>query len=436
MDTLPRVLIVSSTPLDDNNGNTSTLCSMFWDYNPDKVAQVYFLTNIPNSHCCKKFFLISEISLLQKLFKWDTVIGQEIVIGDVSSQPTEKQINSEKDLGSFVRSHRSKIFVYLRELLWGLGFWKNSNLRKFIDDFKPDVIWCDSYPSRFIHRLGIYVTKISKKPSVIFLQDEVYQIAPQMSFGDKLYRRYIRGVIKEHIKLCQGHFVSSPLMKEKYDKLFDINSLFISKSYYCDKLPSVSNNVHTPIRIVYLGNIVYGRLTTLLEVVKALRVINSITIKCELSIYTSQFISEIDKEFLLDTPGVRLPSPIPYDEVPRVIADNDILLFVESFELKHKHEASLSFSTKMTDYLQSGRCIMAIGPSYIAPIRYYQDNDAALCLCNMSNVQGFMLDNLREVKILEYAQKARECFIRNHDRVIMNKRIYGELKRVANLNRR
>jgi glycosyltransferase involved in cell wall biosynthesis len=431
MSNLPRILIVSGAPLNDTDGDSSTLCNMFWDYDPDKVAQVYFLTNNPNSKCCKKYFLISEISLLRKLFKWNTPVGQEVVMGNDSLQPTETQINTEMRLGSFVRSHRSKVFVYMRELLWGLGLWKNKDLRRFVEDFQPDVIWCESYPSRFIHNIGMYITKVSKKPSVVFLQDEVYQISPYMSRADKLYRLFIRGVIKDHIKQCQGHFVASPLMKEKYDNLFGIDSVFIAKSFDCNYLPPVSQSVHSPIRVVYLGNIVYGRLATLIEMAKALRIINSDSISIELSIYTTQFISADDKEFLLNTPGVKLPSPVPYDEVPHVISENDVLLFVESFELEHKYEASLSFSTKITDYLQSGSCIMAMGPSDIAPIRYFYDNDAALCLSDVGRIHEFLAENLNEKKVLEYAQKGRDCFIRNHNRSVMDKRIYEELARVA-----
>ena len=433
MNMLPKVLIVSASPLDINNGNMSTLCNYFEDYDSVRLAQIYCTAEIPNTNSCKKFFLVSHLSIVRKLFKWNTVIGQEIKVAKNNCNITESDVKKENSIGGFIRSHRSVVYRYILDFLWDLGLWKNKNLRKFIKDFNPDVIWCESYPSKCIHQLGMYVSKVSEKPSVLFLQDEVYNYVPGMDISSKLRRLFIRSAVKKHIKMSNSCFVASPLMKDVYDKEFGINSIFIAKSFKCNELPPVATKVHNPIRIVYLGNVVYGRIFTLLKIAEALKELNNEGIKYELSIYTGQYINDEDKEFFSSVPGVILMEPVPYDKVPEVMSNNDVLLFVESFDPHHKYDAHLSFSTKITEYLRSGRCIMAIGPDDIAPLMYFKENDAAICVNDVSTLTKQLTESLTEENVLAYASRARKCFVDNHERDMMNARIYGELERVSRL---
>lgn len=427
---LPKVLIVSGAPLDETKGLSSTLVNFFEHYDPDRLAQVYFGSGLPNTTLCTKFFQISEMAQLKKLLLWNTTVGRVVSACDIEGPLDYNDIKTEQKIGDFVRSHRSVFFYYAREILWSMGFWKNKRLNAFIKDFKPDVIWFESYPLPFMHKLCMHIAKVAKTPSVIFLQDDVFTYKSVGSTIGYINRFFLRQVVKHSIRSCVGHFVASPKMKKEYDLIFGINSIFVTKGIDIRELPEICHNVKKTIRIVYMGNIIYGRISTLLELAKSIDNLNKNGLKFELNIYTTNYISSSDLAILNASCGVNLCKPVSYTEVPIVMKAHDVVLILESFDNKFKNIARLSFSTKITDCLASGKCILAIGPLEIAPMEYLRDTDSAIVINSSDDIKS-VLYKLKPSVIVEYAEKARECALSRHSKDIMDNNIYSELMRVA-----
>ena len=65
------------------------------------------------------------------------------------------------------------------------------------------------------------------------------------------------------------------------------------------------------------------------------------------------------------------------EEVLKVQKEADVVIFAESLEGKESNAAKLSFSTKITDYISNGKCVLAIGKDN-TPIDYFKRNDSAL----------------------------------------------------------
>ena len=64
-----------------------------------------------------------------------------------------------------------------------------------------------------------------------------------------------------------------------------------------------------------------------------------------------------------------------YQEIQRILQYADVVVFAEALEGKEANIAKLSFSTKITDYISNGKCVLAIGKRYIAPIDYFLKYD-------------------------------------------------------------
>jgi hypothetical protein len=60
-----------------------------------------------------------------------------------------------------------------------------------------------------------------------------------------------------------------------------------------------------------------------------------------------------------------------------ILAKADIVLHAESFAKKEIRKTRLSFSTKIIDCMQSGSCLLAIGPESTASIRFLQGEGIA-----------------------------------------------------------
>lgn len=427
---LPKLLVVSRNTWDDTHGTSSTLTNVFEDYDPDQLAHIYIETIQPNTKCCYRFFQISEFALVHKIIKWRIKTGHTINTKKNVGLSTDGHIaQQEANTMKYVRRHRSLWYSFAREILWSLNGWKSKELRGFIREFNPDVIWIEGSPLPLMNRLYNYILKIAKKPAAIFIQDDIYTYDSCPSkISSRLYKFYLRREVKRVVEHCDKMFVISQKMKDEYDKIFGFDSIIITKSFNTTTL-HVSNNekVHRPIRMVYMGQVIYGRINTLIDVAEALREINKHEEKIHLYVFTNNSISLDQHEALIRDGFVSLMPPVPYTDVPKVIAENDIVLFVESLDTKFTKVARLSFSTKICDYLASNKCIFAIGPNNIAPMEYFENEDSAIIAHSQEEIKEklMLLTNKRIIE--EYGAKSHECLKRNHDRSLMDRKIYGTL---------
>ena len=76
---LPKVLAISlSTWRKDSGIHTQTDLFKFW--NPEKVAQIYLKSDLPNTPVCTRFFQIAENSIIKSVLNRKPV-GREVQNG-------------------------------------------------------------------------------------------------------------------------------------------------------------------------------------------------------------------------------------------------------------------------------------------------------------------------------------------------------------------
>jgi hypothetical protein len=434
IDKLPKLLIVSRLNWDDHS-NSNTLSNFFENYDPDRIARIYIETKQPNTQCCKLFYQISEIALIKKLLHPKLKTGKTIITSGITDKPSDhdepdKSTRQEASIMSYVRGHRSWLFTVMRDLLWLTSSWKSKDLRKFIHDFKPDVVWLDGSPLILMNRLNNFIREQAQAPSVTFLMDDVYSYSSCPSTISKIYKFFLRRYVREAVRHANHIFVSSPLMKQEYDELFNINSTFITKSYDFSSLVSRNTFKSEPLKLLYLGNILIGRIDTLCELSQTIKEINSDRIRISLDIYTGDPIDEKHKE-LLKVDGVTVNGLVPYNQVAALIESCDVQVFVESLSRGRNKIARLSFSTKILDYIKSGKCILAIGPEDIAPIKYFIDEDAAVVARNRHELKSSLIQLLKPEMVEQYAHKTVSCAKRLHDKKHMQNNIYKILSETA-----
>lgn len=424
---LPKVLILSRGVWDDTDGTSSTLTNLFQDYDSDKLAQIYIETIRPNTKCCHRFFQISEFSLVHKLYKWRTKTGRAIDMRQLNEEPEDTKIaKQEAATMDYVRGHRSIWFSIAREFLWCYNGWKTKELKQFVLDFNPDVVWVNGATEPFLCKLYNHVLKIAKTHAVIYMQDDDWSYNSKKLLN-KIFKWYHRKTIRKLIDRCDRMFVISPKMKREYDEIFHKNSFLLTKGIDIDKLPSQKLCLHKPVKLVYMGQIIYGRIYSLLAIAETLKELNAEETIAQLDIYTPNNIPLEIQDHLLKNGNVFIQPPVRYDEVQRVISEHDVVVFVESFEPKYCSVARLSFSTKITDYLSSGKCIFAVGPKDIAPIEYFLEEDSAIVASSQHEIRDQFL-KLSDSSVIEgYAMKARKCACKNHNKKEMTQKLYEEL---------
>ena len=411
---LPKVMSLSmSTWHKDSPIHTQTDLFKFWD--PTKVACLYLKANKPNTPVCSRFFQISENAVLHSIFSRKPV-GREVMNGEELDEADKKAFSTEQNL--YAKAHKKKnwFLTVVREFVWMLGVWKTKELDEFVKSFDPDVFFVPIYPNAYNARIQLYLIRKFKKPYVCFLTDDNYSY---MACGHNpwawIHRWMLRRVVKPLASNCTEMFTITRTEGIETDECFGTHHVVLTKGIDFSKLTFDDRAPHTPIRMVYTGNLLIGRAASLCAISRALKEINKDGVKVTLDIYTP---TDLDAEStaLLNSNGCTRHAPVTKEKVAHIQREADIVVFVESLEKEHRYDARLSFSTKLTDYFASGKCIFAIGDKAIAPIQYLEEYDCAITCSDYNDVEGQLrklIDN--PDKITEYGRKAFETGRLNHE---------------------
>ena len=417
----PKVLVVGINPWIDNTG-INTLINFFENWDIDALAHLYTRASLPNTHICNNFFRISEPKVMKSLRKRNLKTGEKVKNGSSDSAELSKEQNI------YSKKH-SEIMTLAREMVWLLGKWKTKELNNFLDEYDADVLFFPVYSSVYMNRLQNYIRKYTKKPVVLYASDDNYSYKSisktPLSY---IHRFWLRKQEKQLFKSAAKTIVITPKQKEEYDKQFSKNCVVMTKGIDFSDITFKEKPVGEPIKMVYTGKLIIGRWLSLAKIAEAMGEINKSTTKITLDIYTTDILTK-EQSAALNKNGCSVKGALKLDEVQKVQEQADVLVFVESLEKKYKYAARLSFSTKITDYLKSGKCIFAIGDKDIAPTDYFKRYDCAIAATSYEEI-GEKLKILAsdETIIKEYGKKAFDCGKKNHSKELQEKVLLENIK--------
>lgn len=104
--------------------------------------------------------------------------------------------------------------IMLRDFIWTHGRYDEVALKKFIDDFNPDIVFCPRYLSPKIMRLEKIVSTMTEAPFVAFTGDDDASLPTYGNWLSRLRKRKIHNQFKEHVSLYK-HFLLSAKIKQR-----------------------------------------------------------------------------------------------------------------------------------------------------------------------------------------------------------------------------
>jgi hypothetical protein len=428
-----KILIISSTPWDDNNSFGSSFSNIFGGNSNYEIANIYCQFGLPNTKVCKHFFQITEKGIVQALLGKQSYSGKQIfqlekedLLGITLSNKETKFVNKLKGI-------RWQLFFWMRDLIWSTGKWKSKPMDDFITDFQPDLIILPIYYSTYLNTIGLYAQKLSKVKMVGYISDDCYtlkhfSLSPLFWIDRFIKRQYVKKAIDQ----CEILYTITETQKKEYNLIFGNKCKVLSKGGDFDNFKHKKTTLNNPIKLVYTGNLGMGRWKSLVKIGEALQIINNNGIKTELYIYSQTPLSDSSMRKLQIKDTVYFMGGIPASIVKDVQSDADILVHVESFELSERNSARLSFSTKIVDYLEAGRCIVAVGWKKTGAIEYLTENDAAIVITDLNQIYS-QLSNLINDKqrIFDYGVKGFELGKKNHQFEKIRNSLYNDLLSVV-----
>ena len=427
-----RVLLITSMPWRDDNNIGNSYSNLFNGLeNEIEFAHIYCRSGMPQNKLCHKYFQIDESDLIANIFKKKD-LGRSFYLEDSYSTPKENFTSAYNK----ARMLRWEIFFAARNVLWMLADWRNVRLDSFVEDFNPDVIFGTLTYMPNINIMMKYLHDKYNIPLVLYSWDDVYSLK-QKSYSPIFWLRRLhqRCHIKKCVKRCDMMFTITTEMQNEYHQYFGKRCEILTKSYDFNQpyQPWVKNINDGIIHFVYLGNIGAGRWKALAELSETLFKIyqDRNEVLADLKIYTTSPISKKMKVELNRGNVSMIMEPVPYSKVSEIQKSADILVHVEPIDEKDRLTNRLSFSTKLVDYFQSGRCILAIG-GRTASINYLEREDAAIVVGNKMDLSEVVSKMIQDDTIIrDYAKKAWDCGVRNHRSETNKKKLVAELRKAA-----
>ena len=99
---------------------------------------------------------------------------------------------------------------------------------------------------------------------------------------------------------------------------------------------------------------------------------------------------------------------------------SDILVFAESFDPEQEEKVRYSLSTKVPEYMSTGRAILAIGPESVGSVSYLRD--VAACVSSADQMDEVLFRLLEDPELREQlGSSSRGKYLRNHDRAVLQR---------------
>lgn len=412
-----NILVITRSPWDDENGLGNTMSNLFEGYPSKNIANLYFRNDKPKNQVCNKYLSISDKDVVKGIINPKYTPGK---IFKMEHADLEASDSLEQGLISYVSKKQNILPFLIQNQIWNNNLWSRKKLDDFLDKFQPDIIFYPSFHTIFTHKLLKYIQKRTNAKVVVFHTDDYLN---PTNFKDSTLKRYYfvdryRAIINS-INLADINYCISEKQKIEYEALLNKKFKVLTKGSDFSHQPTYTQKISNSkvIKIVYIGSLIYGRWKTVKKLVEQLKNINKNSdIKFELDIY-SQYTP--DSEILNDivSQGIStFKGKIPYEKVKEKIKEYDMVLYLESFSEQEMNDTRLSFSTKIVDYLNSGRSILAIGPKNLAGMEYLKNNDAAICINKISEIPMCLSKINSDPHILKkYADNSWKLGKRNHD---------------------
>lgn len=409
-----RILTISLNAWNDTLATGNTFSNFFSNRTENDVfANIYCREEKISNELCSKYFRITERDILSSLVHHKSA-GEAF---DVSK--AEKKIESDSLLsvsnknGNLLRRYRPATLLFLREFIWCVSTWKGKKLRKFLLDFRPEIIYMHVHTNWYMHKLLWYCQKLTGAKLVVFSGDDVWSYK-RHGLLQRIYhwrlRKYLKYTFTHADIVCGG----SPQLCEEFGYIFKIDIMPLYKT--CIKLAAPNNKgLSYPLKAVYCGNLLYGRDEVLCQLVEQIRKFNKEKLLFQLIIYSNTSLTENQLKVLDDGYNSRFEGAKPYGEIVQILNECDFSIFAESYNPKFIKETRLSFSTKILDYMQASSVIIAVGPDSIASIDYLKQTGTALMLDipeSFDSVLEQVVDNPDIVK--EYADKKYNYALKHH----------------------
>lgn len=414
-----RILLLLSESWNDQTSPNNNMTNWFKNFPNADIWTISGSSQLPENQCCSNYFLIGENAMIKSIFG-DSKAGVRYCLNELREKSvslcTNVDISQNKKVKKIFSSELARL---ARDIVWRLGKYDLGGLEDFIDECNPDIVFSQRRGSIKMCRLEKTVKLFTNAPMVVYTGDDEYSLK-QFSFSPIFWLRrfWVRSWLKKMIPTYKLFYSQSQRQMNEFSSRFNVPTKFLVK---CGEFEQgkIHKQVGNPIQLVYAGKLYCNRWKTLGMIADAIKELNNVMggIRFQLNIYTSDSITGNQNRKLNDGLHSIIHGKVSASQLTAIFKKADIVLHVESFDLKNRLLTQDSFSTKVMDCLASGCAVMTVCWEGHAAYQYLKEKDAGIVASSKAEV-ALQLKKISDNPMLvnEYAKKAYECGKKNHQR--------------------
>lgn len=427
-----RILIIADEVWNDDLHGNNVLSNWFSGFDAE-FAEIYCSPGIPNNEVCSNYFQITDSMMVKSLF------GKPA--GKRFSLPPNQAIhnfdNTSAELPSigfynFMKSIAGEFLRTVRDIIWLTGRYNKKEMKKFIDDFQPDIIFSTRLLTPKLMRLEKIVSKITTVPFVAFTADDEASFR-QLNYSPLYWikRWLFRFFFRKHINLYKHYFTFSKEQAIDYTKEYGVTTSVLHKSgIFSDNF--IPKNVQFPIKIVYAGRLYCNRWKTLADIAKAVKNINKEETKIAFDIYTQENVTKEQYDSICTSDEVQIKGKVSPVDLVKIYNDADIALHVESLDRKYRLATRVSFSTKLIDLMASTCAILAVCWDQHAGYQYLKENELAFLASDPEEIEPLLINIVNNPELVNiYSKKAWEFAKKKHSRKFIQDQINSTFRKIV-----
>lgn len=313
-----------------------------------------------------------------------------------TTPPFDQQVMSFP--GYYLPPIRNRIGKFINPLISTVNLqlldWLPIPARKDLEKFAPEIILICPITSWCL-LMGHKLTQYFQCPFVIYFMDDwIATDNSQWLSGN------IQEVAHKILKESAGWLMISEQLQAELSSRYQLKSqksLIVHNPVDLSgkQPPDVVTTREGTFKVIYAGSIWamhYDAVAAIAEAIFQLRCDGK---DIELVLHTDESFWNLYQE-KWKVWEVTYGSLIPYHELDHYLKRADLLLVASSFLPEHAHMTRSSVQTKLTDYMASGKPILACGPPYSACNQFLKTWHCGLvCETNqVSNIKIFLIEQL------------------------------------------
>ncbi len=397
----PRVLIINAQSIYQNNATGITLRKLWEKWPPSSVMELCVHAE-------------GNISLDEDAIK--SVALKKTMIARLAGSSASKKINAGiKQNNAAPASAHTGLKECIRQFCACTLVQLSAKMTKEqwdrIEEFKPDVIYTLGG--------GVSVLRLVRKVS------RKFKIGIVMHFMDnwlehnqwennillKPYYVYLKKCAHQCLKRCRNVITISPSMAKHYEQKLDIPcEVLMNMVDMPEERPQPVAQTSENVRFVYAGGLHLDRWKALKTIAESIKR----HINCGiLQIYTSEANRALYEKHFVDLPVAFMP-PVPHDRVAEVLATASFLVHAEVTSAVLEGFFKYSVSTKVPEYMSSGRPFLFYAPGTLGVYQYLDENNAAILADSQTRLDTVMQEIADGRDYTEIIENAWNLAKKNH----------------------